>query len=165
MSDIWLIIWRFQPFHNGHKLLVDASLKKHSSTLILIWSSNIIDQKNPYSYELRKKIIQSNTLWQEIIISALPDFSSDAEWKDAIVSNISKSVTSVHMYCWDIKNDSAVKSLIALKDTLPFKLNITEIPRSIIPISASELRQDIKDKNIPTLNTYLSPETRSILEL
>lgn len=52
-----LVVGRFQPFHLGHKFLIEESLKISEQITIGIGSSNIHDEKNPYPYVLRKKII------------------------------------------------------------------------------------------------------------
>jgi citrate lyase synthetase len=46
-----------------------------------------------------------------------------------------------------------------LKNTLPFNLVIKEIPRSIIPVSATQVRNWIDTKNTENLKKYLSEKT------
>ncbi len=60
MISLWLIIWRFQPLHRGHILLIEKSLNENPATLVLIGSSENKDEKNPYSYVQRKEFI----LWE-----------------------------------------------------------------------------------------------------
>lgn len=158
MNELWLIIWRFQPFHKWHKLLIDASQWDNSSSLVLIGSVNKQDTINPYSYELREKILQAeyNT---KIFLWDLPDFSTDNEWKNYILTHIPQNTNKVTLYCGDKKNDSAVQSLLQFQDSLPFTLIIKEIPRSIIPVSATQIRNWIKENDTVNLKKYLSEKT------
>lgn len=158
MNSFWLIIWRFQPLHLGHELLIESSLKENQTTLILIWSVNKEDSQNPYSYQDRKKLIES-IYSRDISIWDLPDFPGDQEWIKYILWYIPLGTSQVVLYCWDIKNDSAVKSLKSSKIQFPFILNIKEIPRSIIPVSASQVREWISRWDSKKLQKYLSKKT------
>ncbi len=53
------IIGRFQPFHKGHKYLIEESLKLADKIIIGIGSANKSDEKNPWSWEERKKVIET----------------------------------------------------------------------------------------------------------
>jgi len=164
MSEIWLIIWRFQPFHNGHKLLIDTSLNENESTLVLIWSSNVVNDDNPYNYDLRKKIIQANNIDQKINIQALPDFPDDLQWGTSILKSIPKNTTILSIYFWDKNSDSAIKSIKSIQHIFPYKINYIEIPRSIIPISATQIRKALQNNDLKILNTYLSKVSKNIIK-
>ncbi len=159
MSTLWLIIWRFQPLHAGHKLLIQTSLRDNSATLVLVWSSNKQDKQNPYDYITRKKIIENEFPNEKIFLWALPDFPDDLQWRDCILSYIPDQVDQLKLYCWDIQNDSAAISLLNLQDSLPFNLLLKEIPRSIIPVSASQVRDWIQEWNTKQLKKYLGEKT------
>jgi len=159
MDDLALIIWRFQPFHKGHKLLVDTALSQCKSVLILIWSSNTTNTENPYSFSLRKEIIETEFSEEQIFIWALPDFENDEDWMKYIISYIPNTVSSIKLYCGDKKNDSAIKTLIKHKDMIHSDYEIVEIPRSIIPISASKVREIILKEEYSKLEEYLLPST------
>jgi len=164
MSNIWLIIWRFQPFHNGHKLLIDTSLQENSSTLVLIWSSNIKNSDNPYEYSLRKKIIEDNYNNINILIWDLPDFPDDISWWNCILNHIPENTTTITLYFWDEASDSAIQSIKKMQDMFPCRIIFKEIPRSIIPISATQVRNAIRYDNFDILDTYLSDTTKGILK-
>ncbi len=159
MKSLWLIIWRFQPLHNGHKLLIETSLKENTTTLVLVGSINKSGNENPYNYELRESIIKDEFPDESLTIWPLPDLPSDTEWLAWIMKYIPKDSSKVVLYCGDIKNDSAAISLEKLKDTLPFSLEIQEIPRSIIPISATQIREWICENNLEKLEEYISKKT------
>lgn len=164
MTSLWLIIWRFQPFHKGHLLLVETSLRENPATLILIGSINRKDDSNPYSYEFRKEIIQTELLDKKISIWWLPDFPDDVSWWEYILTYIPEKVDNIVLYCWDKENDSAVQSILDLQSSFPFRIEIREIPRSIIPISATEVRKKMKEGNSEDLENFLSKKTLKKLE-
>jgi len=164
MSTIWCIIWRFQPFHNGHQLLVEQSLKDNDSTLVFIWSTNIINEKNPYSYEIRKNIISENFKHTKLKVLDLPDFKTDELWLTHIVSCLPKDITTLKLYCWDEQHDSAIMSIKKLQSKLSFHIQIIEIPRSIIPISATQIRNAIHNRDSIFLKKYLSNISIDVLK-
>lgn len=58
--DALVFIGRFQPFHNGHKAIVDAALKQAKEVIIVVGSSfasrNI---RNPFTFDERRQMIKS----------------------------------------------------------------------------------------------------------
>lgn len=52
-----IYIGRFQPFHDGHKLLFLNALKKNNQVCILVMDSFGINKKNPYKFTTVKKKI------------------------------------------------------------------------------------------------------------
>ena len=132
-------------------------------TLVLIWSSNVANSNNPYSYDLRKKIIEANTSNQAININALPDFPDDMQWWECILNYIPKDTKTITLYFWDENSDSAIKSIKNIQKIFPCKIIFKEIPRSIIPISATQVREAIENQNNDFLNVNLSKNTLEIL--
>ena len=58
--DVAFLIGRFQPFHNGHKFLIDYGLKYARKVIVLVGSSNKArSPKNPWTYEERKTMIEA----------------------------------------------------------------------------------------------------------
>ncbi len=164
MNTIWCIIWRFQPFHKGHELLIQASENENDSTIIFIGSSESENVSNPYNFQTRKKIIRANFINTNISIIALPDFKTDQAWLEHILKKIPEDISRLNIYCGDKDNDSAIISIQSLEHTIPFSISITEIPRSIIPVSATQIRTAIKDNNTKFLNLYLTEETIKIVK-
>ena len=164
MTSLWLIIWRFQPFHKGHLLLVETSLRENPATLILIGSINRQDDSNPYSYEFRKEIIEAELHDKKVSIWWLPDFSDDASWWEYILTYIPEKVDRIILYCWDKENDSAVQSILDLQSSFPFQIEIREIPRSIIPISATQVRQKLREGRQEELKDFLNEKTLKKLQ-
>lgn len=60
MRDALVFVGRFQPFHNGHKAVIDAALKQAKEVVVVVGSSfaarNI---RNPFTFEERKAMIES----------------------------------------------------------------------------------------------------------
>ena len=60
MRDALVFIGRFQPFHNGHKAVIEAALEKAKEVVIVVGSSfaarNI---RNPFTFEERKAMIEA----------------------------------------------------------------------------------------------------------
>ena len=85
MFDFSVFIGRFQPFHNGHKIIIDEALKQSKKVIVLIGSANSPSTiRNPFSYEDRKKFILSSYDQKDkerIIIVPLNDIVyNDAKW-------------------------------------------------------------------------------------
>lgn len=58
--DLAVIVGRFQPFHNGHKHLIQEALKHADRVLILVGSANRSPNiKNPFTFAERKNMIES----------------------------------------------------------------------------------------------------------
>ena len=56
-----LVLGRFQTFHKGHEYIINKALEICSKVLVFIGSSDKYGtQENPFSYELRKKLIKKN---------------------------------------------------------------------------------------------------------
>ncbi len=80
-----LVIGRFQPFHNGHKFLIEKALKLCDKIYIGIGSSNKSDDKNPYSASERlshiKKFLKNEKIEDRVIkILKLNDNPDDDVW-------------------------------------------------------------------------------------
>lgn len=88
---IGLIHGRFQPFHKGHKFLVDRMLKECDVGVILIGSVGKKDKKNPFSLEERKEVIRKiYKKDKKLFIGANIDldspYSKNAQW-DVVLSS------------------------------------------------------------------------------
>ncbi|MDR2639619.1 MAG: hypothetical protein LBC09_07280 [Helicobacteraceae bacterium] len=59
MEKVALAVMRLQPLHNGHKLLIDAMLSESATALIAIGSADKRDERNPFSFDDRKAMIEA----------------------------------------------------------------------------------------------------------
>lgn len=82
---VGLVIGRFQPFHLGHKHLIEQALKHAEKIIIGIGSSNIEDESNPYNAKQREEFVheflKEEGLESKVIeIVYIPDVPDDTEW-------------------------------------------------------------------------------------
>jgi nicotinamide mononucleotide adenylyltransferase len=59
MSRRHLFIGRWQPFHLGHKAIIDSFVDNGMSVCIAIRDTEVDELKNPYTVEDRKKMIEA----------------------------------------------------------------------------------------------------------
>lgn len=87
---VGLVIGRFQPFHYGHKYLIEQALSVCDKITIGIGSANKHGKDNPFSYTERKRMVSIFLEKEEIQGRVLkifpsPDIPEDAEWlKDVL---------------------------------------------------------------------------------
>ncbi len=82
-----LFVGRFQPFHNGHLMVIKGMTKVCGKVVIAIGSPvEGRTEENPFSVSERKEMIQRALQAENIIpnfditIIEVPDMDSDAEW-------------------------------------------------------------------------------------
>ncbi len=95
-----LFVGRFQPFHNGHLMVVKGMTKVCGRVVVAIGSADKHHaEKNPFTAEERKEMIQAALQDADIIPSfdvnfiVMPDLSDDAAWTDELL----KRAGPVHM--------------------------------------------------------------------
>ena len=94
MKDrIGLILGRFQPIHRGHIHLMQRALKQCASIVIVVGSTNVSDDKNPFSFDQRKNMIikalaKFNLSSRVKGIIAVPDNPSDDAWMKSIENGV-----------------------------------------------------------------------------
>lgn len=78
-----MFIGRWQPFHEGHKALIEVVLKRGQDVVIAVRNTPI-SKKNPYTYFQRYRIIQeAMEEWGERVqIVEIPDISGVAHGRD-----------------------------------------------------------------------------------
>jgi bifunctional NMN adenylyltransferase/nudix hydrolase len=113
-----VLIGRFQPFHNTHKLLVEHALEIADKVLILVGSSHAAPTpKNPFTFEERKKMIFESMdapLGQRVIVEPIRDyFYSDDMWLAQV-----QAVTSTY-----IEDGETVALIGNYKDRSSYYLN------------------------------------------
>ncbi len=170
--SIWIFIWRLNPPHIWHMRVLNYSLRNDNKILLFLGSSNIKDNKNPYSFKRRKEFI--NILYKnnkKLIIEKLDDFEDDNIWVEKIKDKLSKYINfnkEIIFYWWDFKNDYAIKVIKRYKYLLWFKnISFKEINRKdkiieynnkIIEISSTNLREAIKKKDKKLIEKLVSKQ-------
>jgi nicotinamide mononucleotide adenylyltransferase len=89
-----LAVMRCQPFHIGHEHVVDEMLKKCEMVTIVLGSTNLKNENNPWMFHERKKMIKNvySQLpeWKKIRILGAPDINNDGRWASFILEDIVK---------------------------------------------------------------------------
>ena len=75
---------RMQPFHNGHKAIIDKMLSENDTVVIMIGSANVVSERNPIPISMRLTILEdyldslpeSDT---DIVIQALDDLTQEGD--------------------------------------------------------------------------------------
>lgn len=86
MRDALVFIGRFQPFHLGHKAVIDAALERAKEVVVVVGSSfaarNI---RNPFTFEERKAMIESVFPTDRVKVVPVSDYPyDDNKWMNAI---------------------------------------------------------------------------------
>lgn len=92
-DKIGVIIGRFQPFHYGHAWLIKKALEKFEDVVILIGSTNVKDENNPWSYKSRKKMlaefIRQNKIEKKVLkLDKIEDVPDDNKWLEVALQKI-----------------------------------------------------------------------------
>lgn len=69
-----LFIGRWQPFHNGHKYLIDEAIAKGEKVCVAVRDTKI-SEKDPYSAEERTEMIR-RVYGKDVKVITIPDISS-----------------------------------------------------------------------------------------
>lgn len=94
MRDALVFIGRFQPFHNGHKAVIDAALEQAKEVVVVVGSSfaarNI---RNPFTFEERKAMIEAVFDTDRVKVVPVSDFPyDDNKWVNAIQRIVDETV-------------------------------------------------------------------------
>lgn len=89
--DLLVFIGRFQPYHLGHKRVIDSALELAENVLIIIGSANQArSTRNPFTFEERKAMIHfTHNCPKQLSIESISDSAyNDTMW----VTNVQKIV-------------------------------------------------------------------------
>lgn len=106
MSQKAVLIGRFQPFHEGHKAVVDNYIDEYELVIAVGSAEQEGTEENPLSFEDRKAIISG--CFPEIEIVGLKDFEKDDEGNKKWLNQL-KEKTSANKV---ISRNSLVKSIV-----------------------------------------------------
>ena len=142
-EKIGLYIGRFQPFHKGHKSVVETALKQCDKLVIAVGSSQEERTKrNPFSYKEREQMIlrsfYADDFYKRIIIVPVPDrteYNDDASWGQYVLDCVEKEC--------GLRPTINFAGREQCRSTWFEGIDIEEvvIERDIIPFSATALRQ------------------------
>lgn len=82
MTKKYVYLGRFSPFHRGHERLLCIARNNFGSEncLCIVGSSNSLNERTPYSYETRVKMIR--TIFPDLEILPLPDVQPELSFFD-----------------------------------------------------------------------------------
>ena len=80
MTNIGIYIGRFQPLHYGHISIINEGLKKEDFMIIIIGSKNKKNDRNPFSYDIRKNFITEYFGDKNYFVEGLDDYDDDYMW-------------------------------------------------------------------------------------
>ena len=75
MSRRAMFIGRWQPFHNGHKWLINQKLSQGRPVLIAV-RDILPDEKNPFTTEQTVKMLKAAYKGQDVEVLSIPDIES-----------------------------------------------------------------------------------------
>ncbi len=145
MSKLWVYIWRFQPFHNGHASVVEQMIQDNKKNILIIGTLETDEKNNPYSADWREEVIKQ-IFWENIIIHLVADDPDNLKWSQSIRDLLAQySWDEYVFYGGDINNDYAIKVIWENTDVFAWKkIHFKEISRNIIPLRATQVREKIK---------------------
>ncbi|MDR3163139.1 MAG: adenylyltransferase/cytidyltransferase family protein [Helicobacteraceae bacterium] len=153
MVDAALAVVRLQPLHNGHKLLIESMLNAAKTALIGIGSANKSDDRNPYSYEQRKEMVEA-VFKERVAVFALDDIGATSKraWAEYVLKKITlEGLPKPDLYFAGSQEDSSwfynlLEVVIVDRFTVGKKISATaireggmsdQIPPEVIKIIAS----------------------------
>jgi len=158
MKKIWLFIGRMNPPHKWHIWVIQKALLENDVVLVLLWSSGIIDESNPLSFEQRKHLLQK-FFWENknLKINIVKDTKTDKQWVENISENIKKYFWEdifLNIYGWDFQNDSAIIAMKQFENILWENIHYISVNRFLetleyswekFHISATNLRNALRN--------------------
>lgn len=162
------LISRFQPFHNGHKSLIDKMLNESKYSTIIIGSAQESRTvKNIFNTEERLKMLKN--IYGEnknINIFLLEDIPNDSEWYSYVIKNLenksNKFGTIEAFYCggveegkWFDKGKLKIEILDRNKQSMNLKISGTEI-RKMIRNNDDLWKKYVPKENINLIEDYIN---------
>jgi len=173
--DTLVFCGRFQPFHNGHKAVIDKALEKANEVVVVLGSSfQARSTKNPFTFEERKAMIdavygdqfnyagaQGNIKTPRVKIVGVPDYPYD---DNAWVSSIQSAVDNV-------KTGNKTGLIGHSKDSSSYYLKIFPQWRNHVEvenidgINATDIRNHIfGGENVEVFKKYLPESVKNVIQ-
>ena len=147
-----MYLGRFQPFHNGHKAIVDRMLEECQRVVIVIGSADKRGTvQNPFPSCERASMIKSIYPGSQVDIVCIPDrptISSDDSWGRYVMENLAN---------YGFFPDAIYQGFETERSSwwLNYpKVNIENVSRLDIPVSATLIRAAIIEKREDFINEY-----------
>lgn len=84
--DALVFLGRFQPFHNGHKAIIDTALEKAKEVIVVVGSSFVArDVRNPFTFDERREMIKAVYPSPAVKVVPVVDYLyDDSKWVAAV---------------------------------------------------------------------------------
>ena len=166
MNNISFVIGRFQPFHKGHKALIDKALSLSKRVVVFLGSSQEFrTEKNPFGTSERMQMILApypEIQRRRLIFIPLPDYQDHNVWLKHIQDSlqlISQGMSTFTFVCSN-KDPST-----AFGNSLVSSLGCVDTYTTHPPFSldATTIRQSLKERKLLCTIEGLLPETFELL--
>lgn len=158
-EKIGLYVGRFQPFHNGHKSVVEEALKHCDRLIIAVGSSQESrTKKNPFTFEERRELIWRSLkgLNERVLIIPLPDrefYGDDCTWGQYVLDQVEAQCG--HRPTINFEGEEACRSFWFEG----IDIERVVLDRQIIPCSATEVRNALKADDFHGFYTRMATGT------
>ena len=167
--DLAVFIGRFQPFHDGHKAVIEEALKQAENVCVVIGSANAPrTDRNPFSYQERAEIIRkefpdvfltcvedsmyNDTKWVEDVQAAVAETANILKAETIVLAGHAKDNSSFYLKLfpqWSKDGIISVKNASSLSATSIRERYFLsgEIPSNVIPLSTFNFLVKFKGTN------------------
>ena len=165
-QDILVFIGRFQPFHIGHKSVVDRALALADHVVILVGSGNRApSMRDPWSFDERAQMIKACYPYEvgtkKIIIRALGDtLYNDEAWISDVQRIVDKSAVQLN---FDPETPAKISLIGHGKDKTSYYLKMfpqwgnVDVPNQFGVFSSTDIRESYF-KGAPVIPHDIIPE-------
>lgn len=157
-----ILVGRFQTLHAGHEMMLDTALRLCERTAVFIGSSQESGtEKNPYPFELRKRMLES--LYGEALhIHPLPDIGvgNNGRWGEYVLEQVKAAEGCLPDLLVSGKEERRVSWFDGINGCRIAELYI---PKTI-DISASQLRRALAEDDREAWEKYVSPKLYPLYE-
>jgi len=166
-----MAVMRCQPFHNGHKRIIDQMLHECERVTVVLGSIDKRDKRNPFPFHDRKRMIKSvfPISWQEkrIVVLGVPDISDDLSWARYILRSVEDHYVDNRDDSNYIKPDAYYTG--SQFDARWYKeegMDITIVDRTdkSYPITSATMIRDLCEYRDDRWKTYVPKEAHSIID-
>lgn len=133
---VGLTIMRAQPLHEGHESIIRKMITECDIVVVLLGSAQESGtEKNPFTAKQRARMIK-NIFGTGVLVAGIDDLGNIDLWVGYVLAHVWKQfhITPDVYYCggeWDGPRFASAG------------LNLVNLDRRVIPISATEIRRDV----------------------
>lgn len=156
-----VFIGRFQPFHMGHKTVVNTALARSERVILLVGSNNSArSYRNPWSFFERSVMIRSSFTKKEnerIILVPLDDYTyNDQEWITAVRRLVAENISN--------NSNNKIGLIGCHKDNTSYYLKLFPDWESIgvdfvVPLNSTDIRERYFLKEFCEFTSNVMPHT------